>query len=476
MVSSSRPSTTAWWPFSPAILVVLKGCAVNIVQQAPASQRVFAATIALFALVGTAFGSWAARVPDISTQVGATHSSLGVALFCISAGALVSMQIAGVLCARWGPGRVGAAGAVLVSLAVALPGTASSLVALCVALFVFGAATGLANVAANSLGVQIQQALGRPVMSTMHAGFSFGGLFGALTGGLASLVVPAGWHLAAVAALCLGVAGLIGRTLAGWRFREAPPVTAAQGVRRPLAGVVVLLGLIAGSTAFAEGALTDWASLHLRENLHATPVVAASGYAAFSLAMACARLNGRRMIVKYGDTVVLVAGALLAAAGMLTGALAATPYLALAGFVLVGLGLANVFPLAIAKAGLLGGPRGVARASTVGYTGLLGGPPIIGFLAGAWSLSMALLSVSVLAVLAAVLALVVDHRLDGAGSVASVLRAQTRARLQPLGVRIESAAQAHGSSLWLLTDQRVTPRTGRSGRTAGGEGLEFLIV
>ena len=324
-------------------------------------------------------------------------------------------------------------------------------------MLVFGAATGLANVAANSLGVQIQQTLGRPVMSTMHAGFSFGGLFGALTGGLASMVIPAGWHLAVVAVLCLGVAGAIGRTLIGFRFSEAAPAPGRSAKRPSVAGVgliVVLLGLIAGSTAFAEGALTDWASLHLRENLHATPVVAASGYAAFSLAMACARLNGRRLIVRYGDTVVLVSGALLAAAGMMAGALASTPYIALAGFVLVGLGLANVFPLAIAKAGLLGGPRGVARASTVGYTGLLGGPPIIGFLAGAWSLSMALLSVSLLAVLAGVLALVVDHRLDGAGSVASVLRAQTRARLQPIGVRIESAAQSHGSSLWLLTDQR----------------------
>lgn len=452
---------------------------MNFVQQAPAPQRVFAATIALFALVGTAFGSWAARVPDISAQVGATHSSLGVALFCISAGALVSMQAAGLLSARFGPGRVAAAGAVLVSVSVALPGTATSLVSLCAALLVFGAATGLANVAANSPGVQIQQALGRPVMSTMHAGFSFGGLFGALTGGLASLFITAGWHLAVVAVLCLGVAGAIGRTLTGFRFSEAVPAPGQSAKRSSVAGVgliVVLLGLIAGSTAFAEGALTDWASLHLRENLHATPVVAASGYAAFSLAMACARLNGRRMIVRYGDTVVLVTGALLAAAGMLAGVLAATPYLALAGFVLVGLGLANVFPLAIAKAGLLGGPRGVARASTVGYTGLLGGPPIIGFLAGAWSLSMALLSVSLLAVLAGVLALLVDHRLDGAGSVASVLRAQTRARLQPIGVRIESAAQAHGSSLWLLTDQRSTPRTGRSDRTPGGEGLEFLIV
>jgi MFS family permease len=456
---------------------------------------VFAATIALFALVGAVFGSWAARVPDVSAQVGATHSSLGVALFCISLGALVSMQTAGGLCARWGAGRVSAGGAVLVSLAVALPAMAFSLVSLCAALLVFGAATGLANVAANSLGVQVQQRLGRPVMSTLHAGSSFGGLFGALAGGLASTVVPAGWHLIAVAVLGLGAAAVIGPVLNGFRFQEAASPPDAPRADAPRADarsgaaglVIVLLGMIAGCTAFAEGALTDWASLHLREDLHATPVVAAAGYASFSLAMACARLQGRRMILRYGDTVVLVSGAVLAAVGMLTGALAATPYVALAGFVLVGLGLANVFPLAIAKAGLLSGARGVARASTVGYTGLLGGPPVIGFLAAGWGLPVALTTVSLLAVLAAVLALVVDHRLDGAASVASVLRVQARARLQPLVVRIESAAQQHGSSLQLLMDQERTPVGGRVDQAHRAEsadapssrphpGLEFLVV
>src|SRR4029450_13751118 len=176
-----------------------------------------------FALVGAVFGSWAARVPDVSAQVGATHSSLGVALFCISAGALVSMQTAGALCARWGAGRVSAAGAVLISAAVALPGSASSMVSLCAALLVFGAATRLANVAANSLGVQVQQSLGRPVMSTMHAGFSFGGLFGALSGGLASTLVPTSWHLIAIAVLGLALASAITPTLTGFQFRDAAP-------------------------------------------------------------------------------------------------------------------------------------------------------------------------------------------------------------------------------------------------------------
>jgi MFS family permease len=449
-----------------------------------ALRRVLAATTVLFALIGAVFGSWAARVPDVAARVGASHSSLGVALFCISAGALVSMQTAGPLCARWGAGRVGAVGGLAVSAAVALPALASSMVSLCVALLVFGAATGLANVAANSLGVQVQQQLGRPVMSGLHAGFSFGGLFGALAGGLVSGAVSATWHLIAVALAGLGVAVALWPVLTGFRetATPAPGAQPEQPRQRPAAGlVIVLLGTIAGCTAFAEGALTDWASLHLRENLHATPVLAAAGYAAFSLAMGCARLQGRRLIVRYGDTVVLVAGSALAAIGMLTGALTPSPYVALLGFVLVGLGLANVFPLAIAQAGLLAGARGVARASTVGYTGLLGGPPIIGFLAAGWGLPFALTSVSALALLAGVLALVVNQRLDGKDSVAAVLRAQARTRLQPIAVRIESAAQHHGSSLSLLMEQDRTPAPGRGARVPGPAGrahpgLEFLIV
>ncbi len=169
--------------------------------------------------------------------------------------------------------------------------------------------------------------------------------------------------------------------------------------------LLVLLGLIAGCTAYGEGAITDWGALHLRETLAATPAVAAAGYAAFSLAMACGRLVGGRLVRSFGATHVLVYGSVLAATGMLAAAFAPAVAVALVGFALVGLGLANVFPLAIARAGSLGGSKGVALASTVGYTGLLGGPPLIGLLVGGVGLPSALATVSLLAAVAAGLSL-----------------------------------------------------------------------
>lgn len=128
---------------------------------------------------------------------------------------------------------------------------------------------------------------------------------------------------------------------------------------------------------------------------------------------------------------------------------------ALAGFVLVGLGLANVFPLAIARAGALGGPSGVALSTTVGYTGLLGGPPVIGFLAEHAGLPAALGTVALMAVLAAVLVLGIEGEqvrrppLPRRGWTQPVLfgRRPVAIVLRPVGVALRpAAARAHVGS------------------------------
>jgi MFS family permease len=212
----------------------------------------------------------------------------------------------------------------------------------------------------------------------------------------------------------------------------------------------VLLGLIAGCTAFGEGALTDWGALHLRETLGATPALAAAGYSCFSFAMACGRLTGGVLLRRLGETRLLGGGALLAAAGMTTALLTSSAELALAGFVLVGLGLANLFPVTIARAGAHSGPRGVGLASTVGYSGLLGGPPAIGFLAEHAGLPAALASVPLLAVVAAGLAL-------------AVAREKPRLRLP---ARLALPARATLPSLPVLSSLPARPVRAALGRVA----------
>jgi MFS family permease len=167
---------------------------------------------------------------------------------------------------------------------------------------------------------------------------------------------------------------------------------------------VLLLGVIALCSTYGEGAVSDWGALHLREDLGAAPALAAAGYAAFALAEACGRLAGSTLLARLGQTRVLVYGGLVTCAGMIAAALAPALPLALAGFALAGLGVANAFPTAMARVGILAGPNGVATASTLGYAGFLLGPPAIGFLASAVSLRAALTTVSLLAIVAVALA------------------------------------------------------------------------
>ncbi|MCW2533381.1 MAG: major facilitator superfamily 1 [Blastococcus sp.] len=423
----------------------------------PSVARLRAAVTALFVLDGAVFGSWAARVPDVAAHVGAGHSTLGIALLCLSLGALVCMRFTGAWCARFGAGPVSAVGAVAVSAGALLPGLVSSVPALCAALFLFGAATGMVNVAANAVGVQVEERVGRPILSGLHAGFSLGGLAGALVGGAVSSVLGVAAHLSLVAAAGLFVTAWALPALVGAGRRTAAPAVhrlPGGATRRPTA-VLVVLGAIAGCTAFGEGALTDWGALLLREQFGAPATVAAAGYAGFSLAMACGRLVGGRLLLAMGERRLLVGGAVLAAAGAVAAVTTSSLAVALAGFVLVGLGLANVFPLAISRAGLLGGARGIALATTVGYTGLLGGPPAIGLLAESAGLPVAVGSVAVMALVAAVLVLTVSGervRMPRPRTLLDRAVATVGGRLQPV-----VSGFGHGTGVYVRDLQLLVP-------------------
>lgn len=413
--------------------------------------RLRAAVAAVFVLDGAVFGSWAARVPDVAAAVGAGHSALGVALLCLSVGALAAMQVTGALCARLGAGVVTTVAALLLCVSLVLPGLAGSMPALCAALLAFGAATGTVNVAANAVGVTVERRLGRPLLSGLHAGFSLGGLAGALLGGLLATVAGVAAHLVAVGAGGLLVTAWAGRALVGAdgpRSAAPEPAAARAGRARPTA-VLVVLGAVAGCTAFGEGALSDWGALHLREELGASTALAAAGYAGFSLAMACGRLAGARLVAAVGERRLLAGGAVLAAAGGAAAVTATSVPAALAGYVLVGLGLANVFPLAVSRAGVLAGARGIALATTVGYTGLLGGPPLIGLLAEHAGLPAALATVPLLALVAAGLVLTISGDALRVPVTPRGLLAAVALRVQPL-----VSGFGHGTAVY-VRDLRV---------------------
>ena len=384
------------------------------------------ALCAVFAAHGFMFASWAVRVPAVKEQTGASSSALGLALLGLSTGAVATMLLAGALCRRFGSPRVTVLSCAVLSLTLPLPTLARSALALGLLLAGFGAAYGCLNVAMNSVAVDIVTALRRPVMPGFHAAWSFGGLAGAGLSGLLAPHLSPLRHLLLVALAGLLVSALAGRVLLTQSgvLHDAASGPAALGTAAPDAApadpalrrdptwrgtlrigrTVGLFGLIALCAAYDEGAIGDWGALHLRQDLGAGTGVAAAGYAAFALAEASGRLSGTTLLERLGRTRVLILGGLTACAGMLLASLAPSVWLALAGFAATGLGLANLFPAAIARAGRLAGPTGVALTSLLGYSGFLLGPPAIGFLASQAGLRTGLTTLSFLGLAAALIA------------------------------------------------------------------------
>ncbi|MFJ2636712.1 MFS transporter [Streptomyces sp. NPDC087422] len=415
----------------------------------PALRRLRVALTVFFAVDGFLFAGWVVRIPAIKAQTGATAGQLGLALLGVSVGAIATMVLTGRLCRRFGSRRVTVLTGILLSLSIALPPRTHSALALGLVLLLFGVAYGGMNVAINSFAVDLVAAMRRPVMSSFHAAYSMGGLLGAGLGGLLAPHLSAATHLLLLTPIGLLTVFLAGRVLLAHPLRQPsavaarqtagpvqartePPLadgpartvaapadavtaTAKDPVHAPAAktapgkpartGLIVLLfGLIAACSAYGEGALAEWGPLHIEQDLHGGSSIAAAGYAAVAGAMMLGRLSGTALIERLGQTRALVLGGLTASAGMLIGALAPSTPVVVAGFAVTGLGLANLFPTAMARAGELTGPGGVAAASTLGYGGMLLGPPSIGFLTDAVGLPTALTTVSALAAVAAAIA------------------------------------------------------------------------
>jgi MFS family permease len=411
-----------------------------------ATSRVRVAATAFFAFDGFIFATWAVRIPAVKAATGASPAELGLALLGVSGGAILTMALSGMLCRRFGATRVLICGAAWLSLALLLPALAKSALALGLGLVVFGIGYGCVNVAANTVAVDVVAVLRRPVMPAFHAAWSLGGLAGAALGGLLAPHLAPLPHFAIATAAGLVVTIMAGRVLlatalpgqAALADHDVPTAVRAEigpetlesavvghgtaetaaatgaGPGTPGAGqaardrtrvwrVVLLLGVLAACSTYGEGSVTDWGALRLH-GLGAGAGLAAAGYAGFALAEACGRLAGSWLLARFGQRTVLVSGGIATCAGMLCAALAPSIPVVVAGFALAGLGVANAFPAAMTRVGLLAGPHGVAIASTLGYGGFLLGPPTIGFLAGTLGLGPSLATVSLLAVVAVAIA------------------------------------------------------------------------
>ena len=355
----------------------------------------------IFLLNGAGIGLWAAHVPVVQARAGLDTGVLGMLLLTIAAGAMASMPVAGWLTTHWGTRRATLWAAFLFALTTTLLIGTSHVAGLFVAAFAFGAANGALDVSMNANASEVEIARGTPTMSSFHAFFSLGGLVGAAGGGL---LVEHGFGdgrgALAFSVVTIAVVLFIARSVL-----HTPPHASGGGHFALPRGPALFLGLLALLCMAVEGALVDWSALLLTERTGATAASAALGYSAFSIAMAACRFAGDRLTVRFGSPTLMVVGGISMLLGLLLAVVSTHYALSAVGFALVGLGAANVVPLIFAAAARIPGMSaggGVATAATVGYTGLLLGPPVIGWIAEYAGLPV---SFGVLVTLMAVLAL-----------------------------------------------------------------------
>jgi MFS family permease len=361
------------------------------------------AITAVFALNGSLFATFSARLPAIQDRTGISDGQLGLALLCAMIGLLSVQLVAGALVSRFGSRPVVLGGALGYALGLVPVALSTSFGALAASMFLIGVASGPLDVAMNVHGLTIERRIERPILSGLHAAFSFGALAGAAAGGLvADAGVGVVSHFAVVAAVGAALA-LVLRALLLPPGADAAP----EGPRfaRPTRALA-LVGLFAICAVLAEGAVSNWSAVYLEGEVGAGEGTAAASLAAFSLGMGIGRLTGDRLSATLGAVRLARGGASLAAVAIAIALLADSPLIAIAGFAVAGLGLAALFPLALRAAAERGDSAGpaVAAVSAMAYVGFIAGPPAIGGLAELVGLRAALVLVVACLAAAAVLA------------------------------------------------------------------------
>ncbi len=371
----------------------------EISTQALAFRARIAVSVAFF-ILGVGPGLWAVHIPLVQERLAINPAVLGLALLVMAGGAVISMPIMG-----WAVGHVGSrlptgVGVLLYMIVTPLPILADSVPLFFLALFFFGLLMGGLDVTGNVQAADVETLRGKATMSSFHAFYSIGALCGALAG---AFVIGRGWGDGRGAAAICAVLFVAGAFAVRHLLPSDKPEAGPKFALPPAA--VIGLGLIAALVFAIEGAVTDWSALFLTGVKAATPETAAFGYATYALAMAGLRLVGDPIVQRLGARRIVVGGGALCVVGLAIALASPWPLLGALGFGLVGLGAANIAPVCFsAGARAPGVPPGVgvSAVATMGYSGFLIFPPILGFAAELVGLSA---SIGIVLVMSAALAL-----------------------------------------------------------------------
>ncbi|MCV9961270.1 MFS transporter [Pararhizobium sp. BT-229] len=337
-----------------------------------------------FFLFAVSLGALLARMPDLQVALGVNKSELGLTLIGMAIGALISLTLSSPLITRFGA-RTTAFVTVLGTAAAfaIIPWIDQAPVVFCI-FFAAGLLAGALEINLNVEIDRIEAQLGRSIMNRAHGFWSFGFFVTAL---IASVVRQAEISMQVHLAVTLAVVLVVGM-IAISGIRNAPARAASHEAKPPLLALptIGLLPLcIIGVAAFlVEGAGIDWSAIYMRDVFAVEPFIGGLGLTLFTFFMAMARLFVDPVVDRFGARAVAASLLILSGIGISAVWLAPHPYVALAGFALMGGGCSAVYPLAVSAAAQRtdrAAQVNVAALGQVTFIVFFLAPPLLGFIA-----------------------------------------------------------------------------------------------
>jgi MFS family permease len=366
-----------------------------------------AAVAAFFFIVGLSFASWASRIPDIKSKLHLNDAALGGILFALPAGSMLSLPLSGWLVAKYGSKKIVTIAAICYPLVLIFIGLAESVWQLVPAVFTFGLLGNLCNISINTQAVGVEALYGRSIMASFHGLWSLAGFAGAAIGTvmISKNILPF-WHFTIICAILITIV-LVSRhfALAKDAIHPDQPLFAKPD------RMLWMLGLIAFSCMVCEGTMFDWSGVYFQKVVSAPKELTTLGYVAFMGMMAAGRFVGDRIITRFGKQKVLQGSGVIIATGLLIAVIFPLLVTATLGFLLVGLGVSSVVPLVYSAAGKskkLSPGVALTAVTSIGFLGFLLGPPIIGFVAQAFSLRWSFTLIALLGFCTTILASLID--------------------------------------------------------------------
>jgi MFS family permease len=353
----------------------------------------------LFFLQGLCFASWASRIPSIQQSLGLTDAGLGVVLFALPVGSMLGLPFSGWLVTRFGSKRIASNAILLYALFLIIIGLASSKYILIPTLILFGMAGNISNIAINTQAVGVEAKYGRNIMASFHGVWSLAGFTAAGIGTymIGNAIIPLNHFLIITALILGGVAASFYYLLPN----EEKPATKSPIFVKP-DKTLMKLGFIAFCCMICEGAMFDWSGIYFQKVVQADKAWIGAGYTAFMLTMAGGRFIADRVSAYFGFKKTIQISGLLITTGLALAVL--FPYVgtAIAGFFIVGFGVSSVVPMVFSEAGKSNGTSpglALAAVSSIGFFGFLFGPPLIGVVAGIFSLRISFLIIALIGII-----------------------------------------------------------------------------